>query len=139
MGWQQIFRRAAIWLIFFASFFLSTTVHAEFQTYEGVGEYFMTDETIDFAKNQAELAAERNILEKVSVYVQSEASMIDNALDNDEIITIAAGILRVINTKFSITAEDEFINVKSFVTAQIDIDELDKLLEQEIKNRLSSE
>lgn len=34
------------------------------EVYEGVGEYFMTDETVDFAKNQAELAAQRDVLEK---------------------------------------------------------------------------
>lgn len=63
--------------------------------------------------------------------------MIDYELDNDEIITISTGILRVIDTKFSITADDGEIIVKSFVTAQIDTDELENLLKQEIKSRLS--
>ena len=126
-----------MWIIFSILFFMSVT-RAEIQTYEGIGEYFITDETIDFAKNQAELIAQRDILESICVYVKSQSNMINHELGNDEIITVGAGILRVIDTKFSITADDIGISVKSFVTAQIDTDELEKLLEQEIKRRISS-
>ena len=106
------------------------------EVYTGVGEYFMTDETVDFAKNQAELEAQRNVLEKICVYVKSQSTMIDNELDNDEIITISAGILHVIDTKFEIGDDAEGFLVKAFVTAEIDIDELEKLIEHEIKTRL---
>ena len=123
-------------LIIFPILFFMTVTRAEIQTYEGVGEYFVTDETVDFAKNQAEIIAQRTILEEICVYVKSKSTMIDYELDNDEIITISAGILRVIDTKFSITADDDEIIVKSFVTAQVDTDELEKLLEQEVKKRL---
>ena len=125
-------------LIIFPILFFMTVTCAEIHTYEGVGEYFVTDETVDFAKNQAELIAQRTILEEICVYVKSKSTMIDYELNNDEIITISTGILRVIDTKFSITADDGEIIVKSFVTAQIDTDELEKLLEQEIKRRISS-
>ena len=123
-------------LIIFPILFFMTVTRAEIQTYEGVGEYFVTDETVDFAKNQAEIIAQRTILEEICVYVKSKSTMIDYELDNDEIITISAGILRVIDTKVSITADDDEIIVKSFVTAQVDTDELEKLLEQEVKKRL---
>ena len=136
MLWGKIFRHAAF-LVVALIFFTSATACAEIKSYEGVGEYFMTDETIDYAKNQAELSAQRNVLEKVSVYVKKISVMIDHELDEDEIITISAGILHVIDTKFSMTAEDDGILIKSIVTAQIDTDELEKLLEQEIKSRLS--
>ena len=116
-----------------------TVTRAEIQTYEGVGEYFITDETIDFAKNQAELIAQRDILESICVYVKSQSNMINHELGNDEIITVGAGILRMIDTKFSITANDIGVSVKSFVTAQIDTDELEKLLEQEIKRRVHND
>ena len=115
---------------------LFSAAHAEIRTYEGVGEYFMTDETVDFAKNKAEMEANRNILDKICVYVKSQSTMIDNTLNNDEIITISAGILHVINTKFYMANENDGTLVKSFVTAQIDTDELEKLLEQEIKNKI---
>lgn len=113
----------------------ASTVGAEIQTYKGVGEYLMTDETIDFAKNQAELVAQRDILEKVAVYVKGISTMIDNELDSDEIITISAGVLHVTDTKFLIATADDGIIVTSFVTAEIDIDELKNLLEQIIKDR----
>ena len=50
--------------------FSAVTVHAEIKTYSGVGEYLMTTETVDFAKNQAEIFAERDILDKIRVYVK---------------------------------------------------------------------
>ena len=61
--------------------------------------------------------------------------MIDNELDDDEVITISAGILRVTDTKFSIEDDIDGLLVKAFVTAEIDTDELETLLEQEINNR----
>ena len=134
-------KRGKLFLRGFIAFLISinlfTAAHAQIQTYEGYGEYLMTDETVDFAKNQSEIAAQRDILEKICVYVKHEALMIDNELDNDEIITISAGILHVIDTKLSMEPENDGINVQSFVTAQVDTDELEKLLEQEIKSRLS--
>ena len=134
MNWKKISRRGLIAFLITINFF--TVAHAEIKNYEGVGEYFITDETLDFSKNQAELIAQRDILEKICVYVKSQSTMIDNELENDEIITISAGILRVIDTKFSIINDEDGITVKSFVTAQVDTDELKKLLEEEIKNKI---
>ena len=118
-------------------FFTSATTYAEIKSYEGVGEYFLTDETIDYAKEQAELEAQSDILEKVIVYVKGISVMIDHELDSDEIITASAGILRVIETKFTMESDGDGITVKSFVTAEIDIEEVVKLLEQRIKDRKS--
>ena len=134
MFWRKIFRQAAF-LVVAMIFFTSATACAEIKSYEGVGEYFMTDETIDFAKNQAELSAQRNVLEKVSVYVKRHSTMIDHELDSEEIITFSAGILRVIETKFAMEDGGDGITVKSFVTIEIDIEEVVKLLEQLINDR----
>ena len=114
-------------------------VHAEIKTYEGVGEYIMTDETIDFAKNQAELFAERDALEQVSVYIKSQTKTVNSVLDSDEIIMISAGILHVTETKFQIEPTLDGLNVKAFITAEIDTTELEELLEQAIKERLPDE
>ncbi len=116
--------------------FMATTASAAIQTYSGVGEYFMTTETVDFAKHEAELAAEQYILEQVSVYVKEQASMTDHELDEAEIITIGAGILRVTDTKFQIEDDAEGLRVKAFVTAKIDTDELAAMLERATKDRL---
>ena len=120
-------------LIIALNFF--AVAHAEIQTYEGRGEYFMTDETPDFAKSQAELAAQRDVLERICVYVREETEMIDQELDKDEIITIAAGILYQTGVKFSMEDEADGVTVTAFVTADIDTDELKTLLEREIENR----
>ena len=57
-------------------------------------------------------------------------------LNYDEIIVIGAGILRVTNTKFFIDEYNGGLLVKSFVMAEIDTDELETLLEREVKARL---
>ena len=137
MNGENLFQRGFIALIG-AIFALNASIACA-EVYNGVGEYFINDETVEFAKNQAELNAQRDILEKICVYVKGQSIMIDNELDNDEIITISAGILHVIDTKFSMEPKDKWIEVKSFVTAQIDIDELKKLLERAIKERVSDE
>lgn len=116
-----------------ALFLLSSAAYAEVKTYEGSGEYFMTEETLDFAKNQAEILAQRNVLEQVSVYVETRASMIDHELDNDEIITISRGILRVLETRFSMESEVDGLAVKALVKVEIDTDELDALLAEEVQ------
>lgn len=135
MNRRNLFRRGFIALIG-AIIALNASIACA-EVYNGAGVYFMTDETVDFAKNKAELEAQRDVLEKICVYVKSISTVINNQLENDEIITISAGILHVIDTKFSMEQEDDLINVKSFVTAQIDIDELKKLLERAIKERVS--
>lgn len=116
--------------IFVMILFMSTA-HAEIKTYEGVGEYIMTDEPLDFAKNQAELEAQRTILESVCVFVKSRSLMLDHELDEDKVIKISRGILHVTDTKFSMDMDEDGISIKSFVTAEIDTAELDTMLEQE--------
>lgn len=134
---KRIFLQVLTAILIVMSFMIDSIAHAETEKYEGFGEYFMTDETVDFAKNQSELAAQRDILDKICVYVKSQSTMIDNELDNDEIITISAGILHVIETKHYFESEVDGIVVKALVTAKIDTEELNNLLEQEIKSRLS--
>ena len=135
MLWKKIFCAA-----FFMTILSFSSVQAEIRVYEGYGEHFMNDaETVDFAKGRAELEAQRDALEQVGFYVKSQSEVQNFSLKNDEIIIIATGILHVIDTKFSIEKDDGEIVVKSFVTAQIDIDELEKLLEQAIKSRASDD
>ena len=116
----------------FALILLTATAYAEIKTYTGNGEYLMSEENVDFAKSRAAINAERNILDQVCVYVKGQSSMIDNELDNDEVISISAGILHVTDTKFKIVDDADGILVKATVTAQVDIDELEILLKQAI-------
>lgn len=135
MDSRKIFRRVVSTLFVVSIMLFASVVHAEIRTYEGFGEYFVKDdESIDAAKNQAELIAQRDALEQVKFYIKSTSKSVNSKWLEDEIIVIAAGILHVTNTKFDIEVADSLI-VKSFVTAEIDIDELEKLLEQAIKER----
>ena len=113
----------------------AAVAHAEVKTYEGVGEYLIADETVDFAKNQAELLAQRDALEKVCVYVKSETLTANGMLEDDEIITISAGILHITDTKFKIIGKNGDSYAKAFVTAEIDTVELEKLLDEAVKSK----
>ena len=115
-----------------------TPAHAVTKTYQGVGEYTMADETIDSAKTKAELVAERDVLEQVSFYVKNQSAARNSKLENDEIIVIAAGILHVTDTKFQINDDGDTLRIIALVTADIDVDELEKLLEQAVKERLAN-
>ncbi len=130
-----MFVRKIFLSLIIGAFLITATAHAEIQTYSGSGQYFMTDETIDFAKNKAELDAQRNVLEKICVYINSQTEINANVLENDEIITVSAGILRIVDTKFSMEPDDAGITVKALVTAEIDSDELKTLLERAINER----
>ncbi len=121
----------------FALILLTVSIaYAEIKTYTGNGEYLMTEDgNIDFAKSRAAINAERNILDQVCVYVKGQSSMIDNELDNDEVISISAGILHVTDTKYQMLDDADGILVKATVTAQVDIDELETLLNRAIAER----
>ena len=97
----------------------------------------MTEETLDFAKKEAEREAQLKISEEVCTYVKMHATMIDNELADDEVITTGAGILHITDVNYSIGEDADGLLVKAFVTAEIDVDELEKLLERETKARLS--
>ena len=86
---------------------------AEVKTYTGSGEYLLTEENVDFAKSRAEISAERNILDQVCVYVKAQSSLVDNELDDDEVITICAGILHVTDTNFKFEQDADGIIVKA--------------------------
>ena len=109
---------------------LTSTAYAEIKTYTSVGEYLMTDETIDFAKKQAEGEAQRKILEEVCTDVKKIATMTDHELNEEEIITMSESVLHVMDTKFSMNMTEDGILIQAHVTANIDTEELATLFEQ---------
>lgn len=134
---SEFFRRAVLIFIFGAIMLCTAVTHAEIKTYEGYGEHIMAErETADLAKEKAALDAQRDILEQINFYVKSNSKSRNSNLTEDEIITIAAGVLRVIDTKHAIDVIDYGLKFKAFVTATIDIDELETLLDNEIKRRM---
>lgn len=136
MNFGKIFRQIVSALFIAAILLCNSVSHAEIKTYEGLGVYYLNDgETIDSAKKKAELNAWRIIVEQVKVDISSYSCLQNLKLPEDEIITIAVGILRVIDTKHTIEVDDDSLIVKAFVTATIDTDELETLLDNAIKNR----
>ncbi len=132
-------KRTAIAILLGSSFLSNPIANAEIQTYEGVGEHYMADETetLEAARNQAKLIAERSVLEQIQMYIASYSDVHNSELTRDETIAISAGIMNIKHVSYSITqdSDDTFI-VQSSVTADVDTDQIPKLIEREVRKRV---
>lgn len=118
-------------IIFSVIFFLAAIANAEIKNYTGEGFFAVENETLDYAKNKAKLDGSRNISEQIAVYVESISEVKNSQLTHDEIITITESLMKILDVKYKIEpAENSFV-VRAIVTAEIDTDELEKIL----KNR----
>lgn len=111
-------------------------VEAEILKLEGVGEYYMEDDSVSLskAKDEAKLLAELDVVEQVKVNVESNTMVQNSKLTKNEITTIAAAIISVQNVSYSISSEfDDMILVKAVVKAEIDTDLIPGLVEHEQK------
>lgn len=114
-----------------------SSAEAETQTYEGTGVFTITQgETQNVAKKRAKLEAERDALEQIYLYVKAQSSSKNSRLTKDEIVTVAAGLMNVLKTKFAVTKEDGFFVVTATVIAEIDPDEIPEAVEREKNRRL---
>ena len=120
-----------------SNLFLMPAVNAEVKTYEGVGEYLMSDfETPDTAKQRAKQRAEQAAQEKAGVFVESRTEVVNMIVTKDEIVTMTGGILKVVNVKYEreiVSADATLIRAK--VTADIDSDDIDKWLNRDTAER----
>ena len=130
-----MYKKISAEILFFAILIFSTAASAEIQTFEGVGTYYMENEneTLDFAKNKAKLAAELNALEQAQVYIYSYSELHNLNLKQDEIISITAGILKVTDIRYSLKTESDILLMCATVTAEIDTDKISEMVEHEIK------
>ena len=109
----------------------SSNVHAEIKTYTGEGFFIVMDETLDVAKEKAKADGERNVAEQVYVYVESQSKVKNSELAHDEIIVMTESLMKVLDVKYKIEpAEDDSFAVRASVTAEIDTDEIDKLIKK---------
>lgn len=112
---------------------VATAANAEVKTYEGTDEYVMSEfETLDIAKQRAKQKAERAAQEKAGVYINSYSETKNLQLVKDEVVSIACGILSVIDVKYDVTPLE---NAKAFliratVKANIDTDDVNKWLDK---------
>ena len=127
-------------IIFVLVLICANVAHAAVETFTGVGKYYLEsdDETLAYAKEQAELIAERNALEQAAVFVKSYTGIHNFKLSDDDVVEIAAGILYVKDVRFSLDEEfDGVLTVTAMVTAEIDTDEISELIERE-RRRLAA-
>lgn len=122
------------------SLFSVSVANAEIKTYEGSEEYLMSEfETIDIAKQRAKQKAERIAQEKAGVYISSYSEMKDFELVKDEVVSIACGIISIVDVKYDVTPADNangFL-IRATVKANIDTDDVNKWLDKSAQEKSS--
>ena len=121
---------------------LMSVAYAEVQTYTGTGEYVMSNfETPDSAMARAEKYALRDAQEQAGVYVQSYSKTKNLKLVEDEITTMTAGIINVIDKDFKaipIESTKGVIKYIATVKVKIDTDDISKWLERNSGDKLNN-
>ncbi len=112
---------------------------AEISTYDGVGEYIMSDfETPDIAKQRAKARAEQNAVEQAGVYVKSYTRTVNHALVEDEIVAIANMIIKIVDVQYTMTPISEAggsFQIVAKLRATVDSDRVDEWLKRDqLKN-----
>lgn len=130
----------------FDNFNFVSTVQAEVKTYTGEGEATMGEsETLEKVIERAKKYAMRDAIEKAGVYIRSHSELHNSELD-DKILTLAGGVVKVIESDKEIVSKDNAVKVLATVTITIDTDdlrkEIDKYFEkntQKVKIEISQE
>lgn len=131
---RKIFLTAALMLAFsigLVSIGFVSTAHAEREIIEADGSYVMDsrlDETPAVATARAREEAKRSAVEQAGVYIQAYTKVIDYELDQDEIRTVAAKFLQVLEEKPSLNIiQDNLIEFKVHIKALVDTSNNDML------------
>ena len=115
---------------------MAGTANAEVVTYEGIGQYVMSDfETPDVAKLRAKQRAEKSAQEKAGIFVKSNTKVVNLKLESEEIEVMTAGIMKVHSVTYDVQSDASGFIFTSKVLVDIDTDEIDKWLEKEKKFR----
>ena len=111
------------------------TVNAAVETYEGTDEYYVLGavENINVARERARERALRDAREKAGVYIHTISKVVNMKMVEDEIISVASGVLRVIDTAYEVvplTDMDGYL-IRATVKADIDTGDVEKFLEKD--------
>lgn len=122
-------------LIAFLILFFSSIVNAEVKTYEGTDEYYVLGavENINVAKERARERALRDAREKAGVYIHTFSKVINMKMVEDEIISVASGIIHVLDTVYEIvplTDMDGYL-IRATVQADIETSEIENFLKKD--------
>lgn len=117
-------------LLIAGNLFFMPAASAEIKTYDGVGEYIMSDfETFDVAQQRAKQRAEQNACEQAGVYVESRTEVRNAQVTKDEIITMTSGILKIVDVQYKREIlNDNTTRIRATVKANIDSDDINKWL-----------
>ncbi len=108
---------------------MANVANAEVRTYEGVGEYVMSDfETPDIAKQRAKVRAEQAAQEKAGVFVRSNTKVVNLQLQSEEIEVMTAGVMKVHSVTYDVKPDAAGFLFISKVIVEIDTNEIDKWL-----------
>ena len=117
--------------IFFIVNIAASNVQAEIKTYEGVGEFLITNEKLDYAKQKAKLDGARHIVEEIFLKIKSSSGAKNSSLVHDEIIAISEGLIKITNVKYKLeSTENDGVIIKAFVTAEVDTVEFEKIIKK---------
>ncbi len=116
-----------------AAFFTLTCSNfaaCEIRTYEGVGEYIMSDfETPDMAKQRAKERAEKAAQEMAGVFVKSNVKVVNKQLQSEEIEVLTAGVMQIKAVDYeTFLGEGGGLLIRAKVTADIDTNKIDEKL-----------
>ena len=133
MYFKNFLQKILIVLILLSGLQNFSVANAETKIYEDVGYFALAEESLDHAKEKAKLDGARHIAEQVFVKIQGDTKVKNSVLERDEIITMTEGLMKILEVKYKILADDEdadsFI-VQATVTAEVDTEELEKILEE---------
>lgn len=117
-------------LVFFFCNILISTVQAEIKTYTGIGEFLLTSENLDYAKNKAKLDGMRAISEEICLKIQSSSEVKNFSLVHDEIIAMSESLLNITEVKYKFEGNANSQILKAFVTAEVDTEEVEKIIKK---------
>ncbi|SDZ84398.1 tetratricopeptide repeat protein [Selenomonas ruminantium] len=122
-------------LLMGASLTFLPVAHAEIMTYEGTGEYIMSDfETPDIAKQRAKARAEQHAVEQAGVYVKSYTRTVNNTLVEDEITAIANMVIKIVDVQYITNPVSEAggsFQIVAKIRATVDSSRIDGWLKRE--------
>ena len=125
--------------LFVAVIFFPATSNAEIETFVGTGEHYLSkSDTLQDGKEQAKLLAELDVAEQVAIQIQSISELKNLKLTKDEIITISAALMNVLDIKYSIRQDfDGVLIIAATVTAEVDTEKVPELVEREVNRRMN--
>lgn len=118
-------------LILITIFLMTSAASAEIRTYEGVGEYVMSDfETPEIAKQRAKQRAEQSAQEQAGVFVKSNTKVVNYRLESEEIEVMTAGIMKVHSVEYARRIDADGLIFTAKILADIDTDKIDEWLQK---------